>query len=236
MKQIVFIILLIFPMVLSAQDTIVKKDGIVIPCKIEKEDSSKVFISYKQNGQYFNSIIDKTDISYFTYGVVKKKTSSSPENITLGIGLGLDFGGIGGNITIYPQRNIGLFAGIGYAYAGLGYNFGAKLRYIKKDKLKTITPYLLGMYGYNAAINVENAESLNKLFYGPSFGIGMDCRLDPRDNIYASLALLIPVRDSEVNEYIEYLEDEQGALMKNKLYPVGISLGMIFILNRPKRK
>ncbi len=34
--------------------------------------------------------------------------------VAIGLGVGLDYGGIGVNLTVYPQKNIGLFAGIGY--------------------------------------------------------------------------------------------------------------------------
>ena len=40
---------------------------------------------------------------------------------SFGIGTGLDYGGFGGNVMIYPQRNIGIFGGFGYALAGFGY-------------------------------------------------------------------------------------------------------------------
>ena len=45
----------------------------------------------------------------------------------LGLGAGLDYGGFGGSILFYPQRNFGFFAGAAYAIAGLGFNAGAKL-------------------------------------------------------------------------------------------------------------
>lgn len=35
---------------------------------------------------------------------------------------------IGGNLTVYPKKNIDLFVGGGYALAGFAYNAGIKLR------------------------------------------------------------------------------------------------------------
>jgi len=43
---------------------------------------------------------------------------------SFGIGAGFDYGGFGGNLLIYPHRNIGIFGGFGYALAGFGYNEG----------------------------------------------------------------------------------------------------------------
>src|ERR1700761_7927674 len=76
--------------------------------------------------------------------------ASDPDVNSLGIGLGEDYGGIGINYTVYPQTNIGLFGGVGYALAGVGYNFGVKLR--TNPSLATL--FVMFMYGYNAAVAV----------------------------------------------------------------------------------
>ncbi len=49
--------------------------------------------------------------------------------VSIGLGIGLDHGGFGGNVTYYPVKNIGLFGGVGYAIAGVGFNVGAKFRF-----------------------------------------------------------------------------------------------------------
>jgi hypothetical protein len=45
--------------------------------------------------------------------------SHTSDVFTLGLGFGQDYGGFGGNITVYPQKNIGLFVGFGDALAAL---------------------------------------------------------------------------------------------------------------------
>jgi len=147
-------------------------------------------------------------------------------NTTIGLGVGLDYGGIGANILYYPVDQIGLFAGVGYAFAGAGYNVGAKFRLNAKKDSPKISPYLMGMYGYNAAIAVKNASNFNKLFYGPTFGFGVDFK--PKDkgrNGYWSLALLVPIRGSDVDQYIEYLENNNNIEFQNGLLPIGFSIG-----------
>lgn len=238
MKRIFLIITisLIIPFMAFAQDTIVKKNGDVLLCKIQKEDSTNVYFSYKQDNKYINTFIDRNEIRFLKYGSPGKGTSAMPENLTFGIGIGFDYGGIGGNIIFYPQRNIGLFLGLGYPYAGFGYNVGLKLRLMPKAKINNITPYFMGMYGYNAAVYVQNDEDLSKIFYGPSFGLGMDWRSSAVRKYYLSIAITLPIRDSEVNDYMDHLENEHGAVFKSKLLPVGFSIGAVFILNRSKPK
>jgi hypothetical protein len=152
--------------------------------------------------------------------------------VTLGLGLGLDNGGIGANLIFYPQRNIGIFGGLGYALAGAGWNVGLKLRTISDKPSSNVSFFLLAMYGYNAAIAVTNKTSLNKIFNGPTFGLGIDTRMKPDKRHYWSFALLIPVRSSEVDDYIDYLKLYHGVEFKNQLIPFGISISYKYCLSK----
>jgi hypothetical protein len=152
----------------------------------------------------------------------------SPDVFTMGFGFGLDYGGFGLNATVYPQENIGLFVGGGFALAGFGYNAGLKLRLLPKKRSSTVSPFLLGMYGYNAAIFITNDTRYNKLFYGPSFGAGVD--IGSRNRGYLSLALLVPVRSSDVNDYMDQLR-ANGVTFNNNLIPIAFSLGYKFVIN-----
>lgn len=153
------------------------------------------------------------------------------DKFSLGLGLGMDYGGIGGSLLVYPQRNIGLFCGVGYAFAGAGYNVGAKFRIVSEQSTSAVTPYLLAMYGYNAAIAVKDGEEFNKLFYGVTFGAGIDYRSSRSSSGYWTFALLIPIRSSDVQPYIDDLKNFHGVEFKNDLLPIGISVGYRFILN-----
>jgi len=146
-------------------------------------------------------------------------------NTSAGIGLGLDYGGIGANILYYPIPKLGVFGGIGYAFAGFGYNVGAKFRIITKKEFPKIDPYLTAMYGYNAAVVVKDATEYNKLFYGPTVGAGIDFNPNSKKMGYWSLAILVPIRDSEVDQYFDYLKNNKGITFKNELLPIAISIG-----------
>lgn len=60
------------------------------------------------------------------------------DQLALGVGLGLDFGGLGGNLLVCPGKNIGFFLGVGYAFVKAGFNAGMKVRFIppKKRRLR----------------------------------------------------------------------------------------------------
>jgi hypothetical protein len=143
----------------------------------------------------------------------------------LGFGLGFDYGGIGLNYTAYHQANIGIFGSVGYAIAGVGYNFGARFQL---TPIHSVTPFVMFMYGYNAAIQVkdynEPGQNSNKMFYGPTAGIGCDFGLHRTGKGYLSVALTIPFRSQDVNAYMNELS-ASGVQFNNKLSPVGFSIG-----------
>jgi hypothetical protein len=150
---------------------------------------------------------------------------------SFGIGLGLDHGGFGGNFLVYPQRNIGIFFGVGYALAGIGINGGVKVRILPGGSKATVCPYALLMYGYNAAIYISNAQQYNKFFYGLTAGMGLDIRSrNPASKGYWSVAILFPFRSPDVQNYINSLQANNGVSFTNTLLPIGISLGYKIIL------
>ncbi|HET6252882.1 MAG TPA: hypothetical protein VFE32_02345 [Puia sp.] len=165
----------------------------------------------------------------------KTPSQSSPpfrssDIFTLGIGFGQDYGGIGGNLTVYPQENIGLFIGAGYALAGFGYNAGLKLRLLPDHGRSKVRPFVEGMYGYNAAIVVTNYSQDNKMFYGPTIGAGLDLGSTEPGKGYLSLAILVPFRSPDVQNYIDQL-NANGVTFKNNLIPISFSIGYKFVLN-----
>jgi hypothetical protein len=88
------------------------------------------------------------------------------------------------------------------------------------------------MYGYNAAVVIADNTQLNKLFYGPSLGAGIDIRSKkPSSRGYLSIALMVPFRSRDAQDYIDLLKNQYGATFTNDLIPIGFSIGYKFILN-----
>ena len=145
-----------------------------------------------------------------------------PDKLSVGIGFGLDNGGIGASLHYYFQKNIGIFVGVGDALINVGYNAGIKFRIISDEVKPSINPYFIGMYGYNTVIKVKNLPAYNKMFYGPSVGFGLDIRPNYKNN-YFSIAILLPIRGSEVSDYINNLESMETEF-KYGLLPIAVSL------------
>ena len=82
------------------------------------------------------------------------------------------------------------------------------------------------MYGYNAAINVSNGGLESKSFYGLSFGLSNELRFGSRKKSGINLDVIIPIRSSDVDDYINELEDAGYGV--TALLPIGISIGYHF--------
>ena len=227
---VIIMILLLAPEMIVSQDILIRKNGEKYQCKILNEDSTKVYFKMTTNGQYQDSSINKNELKMIRYDSVFKAMMIEPDKINMGFGAGLDYGGIGMNLQVYLNRNVGLFAGGGYALAGLGYNAGIKLRFLAEESKATEVIYFTGMYGYNAVIMVKNASELNKFFYGFTLGAGVDVRSKKNSGGYWSLAVLYPIRSSEVDSYLEDLKNDYGVQVKNKSFPVALSIGYRVIL------
>lgn len=161
--------------------------------------------------------------------------------ISIGLGFGQDYGGFGVHMIVYPQQNIGIFGGLGSRLDDLGYNVGVKFRLVSQKPTAKVNPYAIAMYGYNAAFVVGHVlsaylHSYDKLFYGPTIGVGIDLKFKPRSKFYYSFGLNLPVRGSQVDDYINDLRTNYGLDVTNDLPPVTFSVGLKYSILSSKTK
>ncbi len=213
-----------------SQDIIWLKDGQKLNCKVLSQDSSSVYFDIRMNGLVKKTFVDKSSIDSIKFNYLADVSSERIEKSSIGFGMGLDHGGFGVNLVLYPGKNFGVFGGIGYAFAGTGYNAGLKIKLVGVNHKSHIYPYLLGMYGYNSAIVIYDAKQYSKFFYGPSLGLGVDIRQKWEKRGYLTIALIVPVRKNEVKDYIDLMQN-RGVEFMNKLYPVAFSVGYHIIMN-----
>jgi hypothetical protein len=167
-----------------------------------------------------------TNVFMLSYAQDSAKDERKTNQFCMGVGYGFDYGGIGGHLIYYPQKNIGIFGGIGYAFAGLGYNVGLKLRLLPRKENTKASPFIVGMYGYNVAVAVADNNQYNKFFYGPTLGLGVDLGSQMRRRGgYVSLAIMFPIRNGDAQNYMDQLTSNNGVVFKNKLSSVGFSIG-----------
>ncbi|OJJ17115.1 hypothetical protein BKI52_30860 [marine bacterium AO1-C] len=152
------------------------------------------------------------------------KTTEWAEQLTGGVGVGFDYGGIGVNMGLFTGP-FGVFVGLGENGIGMGFNAGAKFKLTER----MFTPFLIGMYGYNTTIAIAGYGQ--SVFNGITLGAGVDVALGKSKKAYFSLAVLRPFRTSKVDEYIDRAKS-QGVQFDNSLSPFTISIGFKVVLHR----
>lgn len=145
-------------------------------------------------------------------------------SVNIGLGLGIDYGGIGTRFTVVPNKNGFLFLALGYNIVGLGINAGAGYLILPD---KRTCPYLIGMYGYNAVIVIENASKYDEIYYGPSFGIGVEF-INRRNKNFWNLELLLPVRPKKYDDDLNKLKHNPSIRIESEPPPIGFSVGFHF--------
>ena len=188
---------------------------------------------------YLHRVLLILSFTFFSFSIrtfAQRETSKDFES-SLGIGLGLDYGGVGINFLGYSDNHLGAFLGLGYNFVGLGYNAGLKYRFNKENQKPHSTSfYALAMYGYNASIKITsnniytpNSTLFQKIYYGPTFGVGFDRRGSQYNKGYWSFAFLIPIRPTEYQNTLDNFTS-QGADFSIKPLPFAISIGYKYFL------
>jgi hypothetical protein len=143
-----------------------------------------------------------------------------------GIGLGLEYGGLGFHAEFLPIKYVSIFAAGGYNFNGIGFNAGATFKALPNCK---ITPTLIGMYGYNGVIVVQGATQYNKTYYGPTAGIGGELKVGRRDNKLRA-TILYPFRNEEFDNDYDAMRKNPAINVTQEALPITYSIGFSFSL------
>jgi hypothetical protein len=147
-------------------------------------------------------------------------------HVDIGAGFGLDYGGIGFKFAYSPIPYLSIFTGLGYAIAGPGYNVGLVYNILPKTTKYFYRPNIRTMYGYNTAIMVIGVSGHNKVYYGPSFGLGNEFRFGRNKRTGIDLDINFPIRDPQVKDDVDEINATHTLTTKlNYPLPIQISLG-----------
>lgn len=142
-----------------------------------------------------------------------------------GVGIGIDYGGLGARGTAFLSPNIDVFLAAGYALAGLGVNGGF---IFNLSPTKKVNPTLSLMYGYNAAIFVRGGPQYNELYYGLSLGAGLKFKSGTEHLDYWHVGLILPFRPSNFDDDLANLKKNPAVNIFSEPWPVLFSVGYHF--------
>ncbi len=176
---------------------------------------------------FFETILFITLFSSQAASAQSSKNNTADAKFFLGIGAGLDYGGIGLRASYAATKNISAFGGAGYNLLEPAYNIGAMYKFMPHKK---ISPTVLAMYGYNAVIKITDRRDLSKTYYG--FTVGAGCHIKDKSlKRNWALEILLPFRNSAFTKDYNYWESR----LKNKMLPVTITIGYNFVLQKNKK-
>ena len=150
----------------------------------------------------------------------------SEQQVYLGLGFGLDHGGLGGKIEYLPVKNFGLFGGLGYNLLSVGWNAGATLKILPD---KNVSPNLMLFYGYNGVSKVDGAPEYEMTSYGVTIGANLDIKVGSKGN-KLSIGLFVPFRSKTFMDNYDAIKNDSRIEIKNDLMPIAISIGYNFLL------
>jgi hypothetical protein len=148
---------------------------------------------------------------------------------SLGIGVGLPYGGIGMKLGYNTSDHVTFFGGLGYNMVGIGANGGIQLS-IPSEKQSEF--YFTGMYGYNAVIISKDRSAMGEIFAGPSFGVGLKINsVSTRGNFW-DVGLLGPVRSPKYKNAIQEIERSRNMRLESKPWPVLFYFGYNYNISK----
>ena len=134
------------------------------------------------------------------YGV--EASAQILEKFNIGVGLGIDYGGIGARATYQPVKRLGVFGSLGYNLNSAGYNVGAQLRFPTKTRVDW---FISGMYGYNGVVKIKSDKVTKTTYYGPSLGGGIELKIGKNRKSFFSFELIVPFRPQAMDDAIHDL-------------------------------
>jgi hypothetical protein len=144
----------------------------------------------------------------------------------IGLGLGMDFGGVGGKLEYMFLDYAGLFTGVGYNFYGFGFNGGVMLKAMPS---KDFTPYLSGMYGYTGVVSIENASEYDRIDYGFSLGGGLEFKTK-NQNAW-QIGIVKPFRSQQFLDHYQDLVDNPDIQISASLRPIAFSIGFKMVIH-----
>lgn len=147
--------------------------------------------------------------------------------IYAGVGLGIDYAGLGGKVEYVPIKWVGTFLSAGYNFFEWTTVVGVSGKLLPDF---IVQPVILGMYGYNGAIIVSNKPELSKTYYGFSAGAGAEIKFGKQKH-KLTFEIIKPFRSNEFMNYYNKLDKDPSLSFSNKLKDYSLTIGLNLCLN-----
>jgi hypothetical protein len=144
----------------------------------------------------------------------------------LGIGLGLDYGGIIGAKLSYilPFPYISIFGAAGAQLLGFGWSVGTTFHILPETNKYVFRPNLKIMYGINRSTKVVGKSMYDKMFTGWTPGIGLEFMFGKMKANGFDIDLNYPIGSTKFNDQMDKINDDPQ-VGEVTMLPVAFSFG-----------
>jgi hypothetical protein len=156
----------------------------------------------------------------------KEKSKYERHFVDLGVGFGLDYGGlVGAKIAWLPIPYVSVFAAGGYYLFGFGWNTGATWHILPSASRYTLRPNIKLMYGVNGGTMVSGTDKYNKMFFGVTPGAGLEIMFGKSKKNGLDFDLNIPIHGQDFRDQVDAMKADPAISGVKDPLPVAFSLG-----------
>ena len=162
-------------------------------------------------------------------GKVSTATPLAPVNhfFDAGVGAGLDYGGLAGLKLAYilPFPYVSVFASGGYDLVNAGWNTGVTIHFLPETSQYFFRPNVKVMYGVNGRTGVTDTNQYDKLYLGPTVGLGFEFRFGPQKSDGFDLDVNLPLHGKDYRDQLAAIKSDPQVVQYDAPLPFAISIG-----------
>ncbi len=165
-------------------------------------------------------------IAFATFLACSVQAQDDFKHFGLGLGFGVNYGGLGANLTYAPIRYLSFTGHAGFNFLDFTAGIGANAYLNPRGKM--YRPNLKILYGYNGVILNLDLEEYNKTYFGFTVGFGNEFRFGARKAHGFDVDLLVPLRKKEFYDDYDTMKDDPRVEILADPMPIAISIGYHF--------
>lgn len=193
-------------------------NGETLYCFLEAEDYKNYYYCLFNAENATGSFIPKENVASIQYDLSNERPIGQ-----IGIGYGIDYGGIGVKMQANINSFFKMFLALGVDNYKFSRNFGVSTNFRGENTKSKISPYIQLMYGTNTNVGYGLPLGLRKMFYGPTVGGGIEIISTSGSSL--SIGMLLPYRSKEVDKYIEKLRLTRSLEFTKEFKTLEFSIG-----------
>jgi len=157
---------------------------------------------------------------------IKKPPGDVTHFVDIGLGFGLDYGGVlGFQVGVAPVKHLTLFAAGGYYLLQIGWQAGIKGLIIPKTTRHVFRPFLKAMFGCNSAITAQGTDEYDKVYMGFTVGAGAELRFGRKKKNGLDFDLNVPLRTSDFWDDFNRMKNDPSLEVLQGPVPIALSIG-----------